>query len=63
MPPSWTQRADNVLALFDTMMSGKQLVKGTPEHAFYDALWHFCQQVKEIDSGDGQFVPDNPFSG
>lgn len=59
--PSWTERADNVLALFEQTGYDKNPKKGTPEHTFFDALWHLCQQVKDLDDGgNDRFIPSEP---
>jgi len=54
MDETWTQRAEKVLGLMEKLPDSKP---GSPEKQFQQAVWSLCQQVKELDKGDGQFVP------
>jgi hypothetical protein len=44
MEETWTQRADNVLALMEKVPSGAE---GSPEKNFQRAVWSLCQKLKD----------------
>ena len=60
MEETWTQRADNVLALMKKVPSGAE---GSPEKNFQRAVWSLCQKLKdgEAKADGGNFVPPHLF--
>jgi hypothetical protein len=53
MEETWTQRANNVLALMEKVPSGAE---GSPEKNFQRAVWSLCQQLKDSETGGGQLI-------
>jgi hypothetical protein len=57
MEETWTQRADNVLALMKKVPSGAE---GSPEKNFQRAVWSLCQKLKDGEAkadGGGLVAP------
>jgi hypothetical protein len=63
MAETWTERADKVLKLMETVTTGQTFKEGSAQKEFYQAVWSLCQKVKDLDSGDGQFVPSSSIMG
>jgi hypothetical protein len=53
MEETWTQRANNVLALMEKVPSGAE---GSPEKNFQRAVWSLCQQLKDSETGGSQLI-------
>jgi hypothetical protein len=57
MEETWTQRANNVLALMEKVPSGAE---GSPEKNFHRAVWSLCQKLKDGEAkvdGGGLVAP------
>ena len=55
MEETWTQRADKIIEMMRDLPVSKP---DSPEMKFKQAVWSLCQEVKQLDEGFGQFVPD-----
>lgn len=51
MQPTWTERADKMIALLEAL---PVVTEDGPEKEFRRAVWSLCQQIKEADAGGGQ---------